>query len=373
MPCTPTRNSMVFGALLVAAASFSASPAIAEPATADEDRASLDLHAELWSTFAYETTENDTFNEFRLDRALFGATWAIDHAAGLALELEAIRSAGPGSTVGVDQNSLVARVRHAYGFWSSELGPGNLQVDAGLIADIWTETLLTEYPLRPMAPIASERHGFFFRADLGARVTWSAWDRLLELRLSMTNGEGLNRQERNPGKNAMVQVSSFPLHLDLLGAPLAVGAHAVYREGSFGVASARNHRIAGALTAHHPRFGAGVEYVRAFGLGDDSAVEAQTTSAWLHAEPVERWLGVAASAEFTQFDLDVSDATLRELRAGLFSTLATLNSGTHIRAFLYYTTRTWGAAAGPTPGATTADRDAIILTIDALGAASTDH
>jgi hypothetical protein len=327
----------------------------------------LTVFGEVYGTYAYEQTESTDFNEFRLDRSFLGASWSFDDTGGLLVELEGIRSAGPGSTTGIDQNSIAMRARHAYGFFKHDIGPGEFEVQAGLVPDIWTETLLDEYDLRAMSAIASQRRGFFFRADLGGRVQWSGWERLLEVRLSMTNGEGRNRQERNEGKNAMFQVSSFPLVTNVMGEQLSLGIHAIYRDGSFGVSSARNHRMAGAATLFHPRFGAGIEYVQALGLGERSDVIANTGGLWLHGEPVEQWLGLAARAERTQFDVDVSDATLLELRGGLYSTLAVGELGNRVRVYLYYLNQTYGDAAGPVPGTSAADTQSVILTIEATG------
>jgi opacity protein-like surface antigen len=339
---------------------------------ADQRAHELSVFGEVYATYAYEQTDANDFNEFRLDRGFLGASWTFDETAGLLVELEGIRSAGPGSTTGIDQNSIAARIRHAYGFYDQEVGPGSIEVQAGLIPDVWTATLLSEYDLRAMSPIASQQRGFFFRSDLGGRIAWSSWERLLELRLSLTNGEGRNRQERNAGKNAMFQISSFPLRADVMGEELSLGVHAIYRDGSFGVSSARNHRIAAASTLSHPRFGAGLEYVHALGLAERASVEANTAGLWLRGEPVEQWLGLAARADRTQFDLDEADATLLEIRGGAYSTIAVDASGSRVRAYLYYVNQTYGDAAGPVPGTDAGDSQSVILTVEATGKHTTN-
>ncbi|QDG52343.1 hypothetical protein FIV42_16830 [Persicimonas caeni] len=330
---------------------------------------------QLFSTYDYSTTDSAEFNAFRLDRAQLDVLYDFQHLAGFHVALEGIRSAGPDSLFGVDQNSIVARFKFGYGFATPEVGPGFATLRAGLIPDIWIESVEFGYDLRGLAPLAAESSLFFDTSDLGASAHYTAFDGLLRVGASMTNGEGRNQVELNEGKNATFTVGLRPLDVRFWEGEGVLGIHAGYRDGSTGAGQLRNHRAMGAVTFRHPRLGAGVEYERALGYLDRGSREAQVLGGWAHVAVLPPWLAAFGRYDHLDTDLDANDATIDTLRAGLFGDLLPpldFVEARRLRLYVGYRLDSFGEGAGPVPGVPdAADIHTVFATVEARGIIAT--
>jgi hypothetical protein len=124
--------------------------------------ACLTLDSELFTGFRRSALAGGRkLSEFALDRAELGTQmwwrphWRVD--LGVALRVEAVRSAGPQSLIGIDGNSLVMRLAQAYGHGAVHLGPIDIGVRFGQIPERWIEQLEKGYDTRGADPLASDR------------------------------------------------------------------------------------------------------------------------------------------------------------------------------------------------------------------------
>ena len=261
-------------------------------------------------------TASEDFNAFELRRAEAGLGFA--HAAGYAamVNLEAVRSAGPQSLFGIDQDSLVVRVKHAFGQAEGALGPVAWQARAGLVPDVWVEAVETRFDLRSLTPVLAEAGGFFSASDLGVGGRARALDGALELRLGLTNGEGRNQRELNAGKNLTAALAVDPLRLAGLRHS-RLHLNLGLRDGSVGPSSQADRRVMAAVTGRHRQWFGGGEWVRATGYGGRGDLEAQGLGGWLNGPVWGDWLGLALAWQRWTPDLAAGGASQR-LLAGLY-------------------------------------------------------
>ncbi len=324
--------------------------------------ACLTLDTELFAGFRRSALAGGRkFSEFALDRAELGTQlwwrphWRLD--TGAATRIEAVRSAGPQSLIGIDGNSLVMRLAQAYGHAAVHVGPISIGLRGGLVPERWLEQVEKGYDTRGVDPLASDRTLMFDRADLGATLTVSGWNSRVELDASITNGEGRAQQELNRGKNTTLILTARPLRRRVAKGPLALAIHGLYRDGSYGLAldgaAGRNHRIAAALTFQSPWAFAGAEYVRALGFNARPDLVSDTLGAWASAYLFRNYLGIMASYAHIRQDVATPDTQVNVVTAGLFGDAFgyLLRNRRRLRLHAGYQYEGYGAAAGPVPGA----------------------
>ena len=324
--------------------------------------ACLTLDSELFAGFRRSAQAGGRkLSEFALDRAELGTQlwwrphWRLD--TGVATRIEAVRSAGPQSLIGIDGNSLVMRLGQAYGHAAAHVGPISIGLRGGLIPERWLEQVEKGHDTRGVEALASERALMFDRADLGATLTISGWKGRVELDASFTNGEGRAQQELNRGKNTTLILSVRPLRRRLPGGPLALAIHGLYRDGSYGLALAdaagRNHRVAAALTLQSPWAFAGAEYVRALGFNARPDLVSDALGAWASAYLFRNYLGIMASYAHIRQDVATPGTRVDVVTAGLFGDVFgyRLRNRRRVRLHAGYQYEGYGAAAGPVPGA----------------------
>ncbi len=324
--------------------------------------ACLTLDSELFAGFRRSALAGGRkLSEFALDRAELGTQlwwrphWRLD--TGVATRIEAVRSAGPQSLIGIDGNSLVMRLGQAYGHAAAHVGPISIGLRGGLIPERWLEQVEKGHDTRGVDALASERALMFDRADLGATLTVSGWKGRVELDASLTNGEGRAQQELNRGKNTTLVLSVRPLQRRLPNGPLALAFHGLYRDGSYGLALAgaagRNHRVAAALTFQSPWAFAGAEYVRALGFNARPDLVSDALGAWASAYLFRNYLGIMASYAHIRQDVATPGTRVDVVTAGLFGDAFgyRLRNRRRIRLHAGYQYEGYGAAAGPVPGA----------------------
>ena len=156
----------------------------------------LVLELELFSDADWIRSDGPDLTQFRLDRGEVGATIGFDHGRGGAeLRLESVRSAAEGGALGIDGDSLVARIKRAQVFGGLDVGGVHLEGAAGVIADAWIAALEDGYPLRPLSATASERLLDAPVSDLAAAARATLGP--VRLAVELGNGEGLRYPERN--------------------------------------------------------------------------------------------------------------------------------------------------------------------------------
>jgi hypothetical protein len=282
----------------------------------------LSLEAQLFARYGSTGTDGESLDAFTLDRAELGAMYRFG-AWGAELRMEAIRSSGPQSVMGIDGDSLLMRLKRGWGYGRFSLAADHqVEVRAGLIPDAYKELLENDYDLRGLAPTMTERAGFFDTADLGAMVGYDGFDRRIRARFEVANGEGRNQVERNDGKNTTFALTVTPVAIRVHRGPLRISLHGAVRDGSVGVGSARNHRIAAGLTFVGPCPRAGFEFVRAAGYAGRGEQVARGWGVWANSYFATHWIGGAVRHDSVAADVDVVDGTVRRTTIALYSDLA---------------------------------------------------
>jgi len=257
----------------------------AEPTVAAHGRAAVSAAA------IAESAGGTTATRFDLERAEVGGdVTAGAHGVG-TLTLEAIRSAGPGSAMGIDGDSLVVRLRHAAlgGRWAAGAAM-TLTARLGLVPDPWTAAL-ADHPERALGRPLTEDAALIAPSDLGAEVTLAAgaWLRVVVV---VGNGEGARDVERNRGKTTSA-VARLAWRAPTIGELTLIGYG---RDGSVGPGAVRSHRLGAALAWHHARGAAGVEVIRGWGVDAQPDARALAATAWLDL-PVVAAAGLTARAD----------------------------------------------------------------------------
>ena len=322
----------------------------------------MTLDSEVFTGFRHSALAGGRkLSEFALDRGELGTQlwwrphWRVD--TGVALRVEAVRSAGPQSLIGVDGNSLILRLAQAYGHAAVHLGPIDLGVRFGQVPERWIEQLEKGYDTRGADPLGSDRVVMFDRADLGATLTLSGWKGRFDVDASFTNGEGRAQLELNQGKNTTIIATARPWRTRHARGPIALAVHGMYRDGSYGVpvagAPGRNHRAGAALTFQSPWAFAGVEYVRAFGFNARPELVSDVIGAWASAYAYQPWVGLMAKYDHVRQDVATAGTQVHVVSAALFSDVFgySFRNRRRVRLYAGYQYEGYGPNAGPVPGA----------------------
>jgi len=322
----------------------------------------MTLDSEVFTGFRHSALAGGRkLSEFALDRGELGTQlwwrphWRVD--TGVALRVEAVRSAGPQSLIGVDGNSLILRLAQAYGHMAVHLGPIDLGVRFGQVPERWIEQLEKGYDTRGADPLGSDRVVMFDRADLGATLTLSGWKGRFDVDASFTNGEGRAQLELNQGKNTTIIATARPWRTRHARGPIALAVHGMYRDGSYGVPVAgspgRNHRAGAALTFQSPWAFAGVEYVRAFGFNARPELVSDVIGAWASAYAYQPWVGLMAKYDHVRQDVATAGTQVHVVSAALFSDVFgySFRNRRRVRLYAGYQYEGYGPNAGPVPGA----------------------
>lgn len=187
------------------------------------------------------------------------------------LAVDGRQSAPESGYIGLEGESVYARVQIAEARYV--LPRFGVSVAAGLIDDPWVITGNQSWDFRPLAPIQAEREFWSDRSDYGGAITWIAPKRLVSVTASMLSGEGLQRRERNDGKDlhGLIEVRPLAAVDPVLTEALVVTLYG--REGSRGVGQARDHRLGGRLHGRASGIGYGGAIYKAWGvLGDPDRV-----------------------------------------------------------------------------------------------------
>lgn len=322
-----------------------------------ERQSCVTIRGEVFTGYRFSAVGDQTLGEFRLDRGELGTgmVWKPSERidGGVTVAMEAVRSAGPQSLIGIDGNSLVVRMLEAYGQMVLHVAPIDVGLRAGLVPERWIEQVEKGYDTRGLVPLPSDDGTFFDRSDLGASLTLSGWKGRGELDVQFVNGEGRAQQELNAGKNTEAVLTVRPILRQTPRGPMTLAVHGTYRDGSLGIASLRNHRGAAAVTFASVYAYGGVEYVHALGYAERAEVEANALGVWGSAHVWKHYLGVMAKYDRVQQDLGDAASSVQRVTAGIFSDAFGYidRNRRRLRLHASYQYEAYGDAAGPLPGA----------------------
>lgn len=310
-------------------------------------RTGVFLGAQVFSGWVVSSSETgaNLAHQFFLERAEVGGGFQFNRTFAGLVRLETYRAA----------DGLMPRLRLAYGAFSPQVdawgAPLHFDVRAGLVPEIWLESLEGRYGLRGLMALPSERLGLVNVSDLGVSAGVNLADGLVDIRAQFVNGEGHTALETGMPKNLSALVIVRPLSADVLDDRLEVGGQIGAREGGVGATGVADRRVQGALFASHGLFHLGAEANMAFGVNGDADRTVVLMGGWGDAAIVPGWLSVLARYDFLLGNVDGSDALGHDLVVGLFSDFGVQRAPVLRRMRLYTTfeARAVGAGAGPLP------------------------
>jgi hypothetical protein len=178
------------------------------PAVADAEGLTTTPHLRTTALYEDDRTGSDDRNAFTLARSEFGATWSEAGWSATAIG-EWVRSAAPGSLMGVAGNSYILRPREiALGVTERYADDWQVTGAGGLLLRGSTR-LHAGDPLTYIEGNPAQRFMGDDVADLGAEVR-VGWAGLVEATVALHNGEGSLDVERNAGKNLTAALALTP-------------------------------------------------------------------------------------------------------------------------------------------------------------------
>jgi hypothetical protein len=217
----------------------------------------------------------DWNHRFAVPRVWVYLGFRVENAVGRVL-LEGTRAIDDGSLSGIADDSLLLRLREAWGGYRvADL----IELRAGLIPTLLTPSLTQHWGLRGVARIGLREHDLLAPADLGASAFIDLPEGFGRAGVSYTNGEGYSSRELNRGKNLEVAVDVHPLAFVPELRPLTVVLG--YTNGSLGAGSARSDRVVGSLLWDQAEIGGGVSAAYVLGIGDRGEREGGLLDVWL--------------------------------------------------------------------------------------------
>lgn len=269
------------------------------PAVAEAEGLTTTPHLRTTALFEDDRTGSDDRNAFTLARSEFGATWSDAGWRATAIG-EWVRSAEPGSLMGVAGNSYILRPREiALGVTERYAEDWQVTGTGGLLLRASTR-LHGGDPLAYIEGSPAQRFMGDDVADLGAEVS-VGWAGLVEATVAVHNGEGSRDVERNGGKNLTAALALTPGGTE--GFWGLVPRLEGYREqGSLGVGEQEVTRTEGLLSVAHD---VGELRVR-YGVAEGSVARAAGSSSWLRTtvESAQIFLGLSVLALHEQYAPD---------------------------------------------------------------------
>lgn len=271
-------------------------------------RAGLEVFAEYNYRRTLGSGDSSTwFHTFDVPRVHGAIEGEYDDRLRGRLLVEAVRSASEGALVGVAGDSLVVRVREAYGAYQL-FEP--VEISAGVIPTLTVPELDGTWMLRAIAPSGMEANGLGTPADLGAKVRVEAPEHYGWAAVAATNGEGYAGRELNRGKTIEGALEVHPVPA---GGLRPLGVFFSYNAGSLGTVSARANRLTSGLVWQGTLVRAGAFFTYAWGVGQNGTQHAALGTAFLRVEPITRVLAGAR--------VDVAVRDVRTAPADVISTI----------------------------------------------------
>ncbi|MFK7931147.1 MAG: hypothetical protein AB8H79_23385 [Myxococcota bacterium] len=190
------------------------------------------------------------------------------HGVGARVAIDGRRSAPDTSFIGLEGESFYMRLQIAEASYAlPQLG---LVARAGLIDDPWVITGNQTWGFRGLAATLSEAQLWSERSDGGASLTWTAPRSTVQVTGSILTGEGLQRRERNSGKDAHLLVRIRPLAFTDADRANQLAVDLYARNGSKGTALVRNHRVGARVHGGSQAIRGGASVSKVWGLGGDA-------------------------------------------------------------------------------------------------------
>lgn len=221
------------------------------------------------------------FHIFDVPRVHASVTGEFGPATG-RIVLEAVRSASEGALIGVAGDSLVLRLREAWGGYRYKEW---FSAAMGVVPTLTVPELEGTWRLRVVGPAPIEQTGMLSPADLGITGRFNFPKNYGYIAAGVYNGDGYARRELNRGKNVEVAAAVHPLPG---GAARPLAIFGSYVIGSSGTGLARADRLTTSLLWQGVRLRAGAGMTYAWGLADDGARRSVLLDAFARIEPVDR-------------------------------------------------------------------------------------
>ncbi len=279
----------LFSGSALAQTATSQTPPVAPPLSTAAGSTGFEVHPglEVFAQYALRLTNTDAgdvdvTHAFDVPRthASLTATW--EHARARVV-LEAVRSAAEGSLLGVAGDSLILRLREAYGGWSSP----RVEVRAGVVPTLTVPEIESTWGLRAVSSTPLEAARYASPADLGVTARVALPRGLGAAALGAYNGDGYAQREFNRGKNIEVLLLLRPLAGGALE-PLTLIAS--YVLGSSGAGDVRADRATGAILWRATRIRGGVSFTYAWGVDDRGDQTGWLAEGFVAAEPISSLL-----------------------------------------------------------------------------------
>jgi hypothetical protein len=219
------------------------------------------------------------------------------------LLVEGVRSTADGGLLGAAGDSVLLRMREAYGAWRPIKA---LEFRAGMIPLPLVDQLDGGYDLRVTGPSGVEAAGLIDAADLGASCSYWFPKGYGRAFVAGTDGEGYTRREQNRAKNVEAAVVVAP---DPRGPLRGLTVGTYLRKGTRGALDVRADRAT--LGAFYQRgvARAGLAATYARGIDIDGTATGYSLEAYLRLVAAERWI-FGLRGQLTEFDTRQTAQTL---------------------------------------------------------------
>ena len=280
------------------------------PALVAASEPSLTPHLRTGLIWEDDRTGSEDRAAFTLSRAEFGGCWREGAWQATAVG-EWVRSAAPGSLLGVAGNSYLLRPRQMEVGWEQRLGEDWLVSAAGGLLLLEPVRLAARDPLAELEGTPTQRFMGDDAADLGAEVR-VRYGSMVEVGGGLYNGEGASDVERNQEQNLSGSIRLTPGG-DEGYAGFTPRLEGYLSQGTLGAGSQAVMRSEGVLSVAHAlgvvRFG--------FGVGEGGVTLADAASSWLRTTLETRPIiaGLSAVALYEAYAPDEGTAGERT-RAG---------------------------------------------------------
>ena len=192
--------------------------------------------------------------------------------------MNAIRSTGQNSYMGIDGESFVWQVQLMEGNTFLRWNGHQLRISGGLNENFWVKTQNEHWALRSIHLGLAEDYGTEIRTDTGVSVLYQFQG--LDIGYRLSSGEGMRRSERNIGLNSELYLGLHNAHFqwELYG-----------QEGSIGPSRARNHRIGSRLSGSYEHTVLSTEIIKNYGVSGDAAREPLLISSYVTHLPFTKF------------------------------------------------------------------------------------
>jgi hypothetical protein len=263
----------------------------------------IDAFGELQARFPRDTAP---FNAFSVPRVQLGVQASWKGASGRVL-LEGVYATQGGALIGVAGDSVVVRLREAWGGYRFLF----LEAQLGLIPTLVVPEVERAFLFRELSADGLESYRIKAPADFGGTLRAHLPGKYGWVGVSVTNGEGYTSRELNTQKNVEVAAAVHPLPAGALE-PLTVLGLAMV--GSTGPSAARANRYGGGLLWQGPKLGAGVTVATVDGWLDDGSRRGLLVQGFARGELFNRLL-LAARVQSFRRDVTQDDSVLELIGA----------------------------------------------------------